>query len=406
MKILLVSLNHSPEQTGIGKFQGEMADWFVSRGHDVRAITAPPYYPEWRVGEGYSSFKYKVEEIAGAKIFRVPLYVPSRPNGIKRLIHLLSFAFTSLPIIFWQALAWKPDAIIATAPPIMVAPTVLLASWISGARSHIHVQDFEVDAAFNLGLLTNSWLLKFALGIERFILRAFSAASSISVRMRERLLAKGVSADKAFLIPNWAGIMDFDANLKRGYLREGLGYDEQTTLAVYSGNMGRKQGLEVIVEAARKLKNNANIQFVISGDGAVREEMMSMATDLNNIRFLPVQPLQDFIHLMVDADIHLLPQKAEAADLVMPSKLGNILASGRPVVAGAYPDTQLYNAIEGCGIAVTPDDVDEFANAILLLASSPELRQELGNKGRKRALDEWSRDGILLRLESILNSKN
>jgi colanic acid biosynthesis glycosyl transferase WcaI len=405
MKILLVSLNYAPEQTGIGKFQGEMAAWLTAHGHQVRAIAAPPYYPEWKIGEGYSACRYKIEEIEGIRIYRVPLYVPSVPSGTLRLIHLLSFAGTSLPVILWQALTWRPDVVEITAPPLMAAPTVLLAGKAMGIPTHLHVQDFEVDAAFNLGLLKRDWLFRAALKVERILLRSFSTVSSISPRMRDRLLAKGVHRDRVFLLPNWAGVGDFDPVQESGKWRDRLGANSETVLAVYSGNLGRKQGLEVIVEAARRLQDVSRIRFIISGDGAGRDDLVAKAEELKNIIFLPVQPLQDFIHLMLAADIHLLPQKAEAADLVMPSKLGNILASGRPIVAGAEPNTQIFDAIQGCGLAVKPDDVDAFVGAILRLANDKELRIQMGIVGRRRAQEEWSKDGILSKFETLLENE-
>jgi colanic acid biosynthesis glycosyl transferase WcaI len=401
MKILLVSLNHHPEQTGIGKYQGEMASWLAARGHEVRVITAPPYYPAWKISPGYSGWRYTREELDGATVYRVPLYVPSSPGGIKRLIHMLSFALSAFPVLLWQAMFWRPEVIFTTAPPLAVAPEVLFACWISGARSHLHVQDFEVDAAFQLGLLKPPRLFRISLGIERVILRAFAKVSTISRRMRERLITKGVPAERAFMIPNWAGVHDFDPMIGAGDWRQRLNVDPNTVLVVYSGNMGRKQGLEIIVEAARLLEERPDIRFVVCGDGAAREDMMVSARELTNMIFLPVQSSSDFVHLMIAADIHLLPQRAEAADLVMPSKLGNILASGRPVVASAAKGTQIYDAVSGCGIAVEPGNAEEFAKAISTLADDAELRAGMGIVGRNRALDEWSRDNILERMEAL-----
>ena len=403
MKILCVSLNHYPEQIGIGKFQGEMVEWLASRGHEVRVITAPPYYPEWKVAHGYSAWRYTREKLAGALVLRVPVYVPFAPGGAKRLLHLGSFAFTALPIILWQAVSWRPEIILTTAPPLSVAPMVLLASWISRSRSQLHMLDFEVDAAFQLGILERPTLLRIALGVERSLLRSFTKVSTISPRMRERLIAKGVEVERTILVPNWANIEDFDPARGPGGWRERLNADARTILAVYAGNMGRKQGLETIVEAARLLQDRPSIRFVVCGDGAGREPIAASAAGLQNVTFLPVQPLDEFAHLLIAADIHLLPQRAEAADLVMPSKLGNILASGRPVVAGAAANTQVYDAVQGCGIAVEPDNAVEFANAIATLAHDTELRTRMGKAARRQALAEWNRDSNLERMEASLN---
>lgn len=402
MKILLLSLNHKPEPTGIGKFQGEMASWLAAAGHEVRAIAAPPYYPAWKVGEGYSACRYKVETIDGVKVYRVPLYVPAVPSGLKRIVHLLSFVVMAKPALFWLALSWRPDVILMTAPPLFAAPIALVAGWMARAKTVMHVQDFEVEAAFHLGLLKKAWMLKLALKLERAALRAFDCVSTISPKMREKLIEKGVKLDRAALIPNWANIESFDPAKGAGTWPERLKRSPQTLIALYSGNLGRKQGLETIVEAARLLDGKVDIQFVVSGDGAGRVDMESSAKGLGNITFLPVQPFDDFVHLMLAADIHLLPQKAGAADLVMPSKLGNILASGKPVIVGADAGTQLYEAVQGCGLAVPPEDASLFAAAIEKLAHDVPLRAKLGIEGRTRALTDWSRDGVLRRLEKLL----
>lgn len=402
MKILLYSLNHYPEQTGIGKYQGEMAAWFAARGHEVRCVTAPPYYPEWKVADGYSAWRYKVEDIDGARVYRIPLYVPAKPSGAKRLLHILSFVGMSKPVMFWLGLFWRPDVVIMTAPPLMGAPVAKITAWLAGARSYLHVQDFEVDAAFNLGLLKKRWLFDFAHWLERKALGAFTGVSTISMRMMEKLLEKGVPEAKVHLVPNWAGVEDFDPKIGAGAWEQTLKKDQETILALYSGNLGCKQGVETIVEAARLLRDRVKTHFVISGDGAARKEMQKRAVGLDNVTFLPVQAKDEFVQLMMAADIHLLPQKAEAADLVMPSKLGNILASGRPVVVGAKPQTQLYDAVQGCGLAVPPDDPEQFARAITELAKDPARRADMGAKGRMRAMADWSKESILLRFEDVL----
>jgi colanic acid biosynthesis glycosyl transferase WcaI len=301
---------------------------------------------------------------------------------------------------------WRPAVILATAPPLLAALEVLLAGWLAGARSFLHVQDFEVDAAFQLGLLKHPFVYRLALSVERLLLRSFPVVTTISRRMRERLIEKGVAENRSFLVPNWAGVHDFDPARGQGPWLERLKKDSKTILAVYAGNLGRKQGLETIVETARLLQDKPHIRFIVCGDGAGRKDMEAGAAGLKNMVFLPVQPLEDFIHLMIAADIHLLPQKAEAADLVMPSKLGNILASGKPLVAGAEPNTQIFDAVQGCGIAVPPDNAEEFAKAVEILAGDARLRSEMGEKARRRSIEEWSQDGILTRLEMLLRQEN
>ena len=98
MRFVVYAINYRPELTGIGKFSGEMAEWLVAKGHEVRVVTAPPYYPQWRVLGHYRSWHYRRESLNGVKVWRCPLWVPSRPSGLKRILHLASFALSSFPV--------------------------------------------------------------------------------------------------------------------------------------------------------------------------------------------------------------------------------------------------------------------------------------------------------------------
>ena len=118
MKILIIGINYSPELTGIGKYTGEMVEYLAEMGHEIRVVTAPPYYPHWKVFAGYSGWKYKLEREKGITIYRCPLWVPERPKGLSRIIHLSSFALSCLPPLLLQ-LVWKPQIVISIAPAIL-----------------------------------------------------------------------------------------------------------------------------------------------------------------------------------------------------------------------------------------------------------------------------------------------
>ena len=139
MKILFYGINFSPELTGIGKYTGEMAQWFAEQGHEVLVITAPPYYPAWKVSKGYQN-AYATEQWQGVTVFRTPLWVPAQPSGLKRLIHLASFALLSIPALFKQW-SWKPDVVWVVEPPLMCAPAAVAFAKLNGAKSWLHVQD-------------------------------------------------------------------------------------------------------------------------------------------------------------------------------------------------------------------------------------------------------------------------
>ena len=203
MRVLIVGINFAPELTGIGKFSGEMAEFLYKDLNEIRIITTPPYYPHWKVQDGYHWWKYTLEIWGGLKIWRCPLWVPSRPSGLKRLVHLFSFAISSLPVLFSQVI-WKPDLILCVAPTIFSAPFVLAAARMGGAKTWLHIQDFELDAATALGMLPAGDMLNPIFGkIESALIRGFNRVSTISGRMLERLAQKGVPKNKIVLFPNW-----------------------------------------------------------------------------------------------------------------------------------------------------------------------------------------------------------
>src|SRR5450631_134375 len=140
MKILVCSTNFAPEPTGIGKYSGEMASWLAARGHDVRAVAAPPYYPMWRVARNYRWPPYRREQWNGVDVWRAPLWVPKSPSGLTRILHLLSFAVMSFPVMLRQ-IFWGPDLVIAVAPALICAPIALLTARLSGAQAWLHIQD-------------------------------------------------------------------------------------------------------------------------------------------------------------------------------------------------------------------------------------------------------------------------
>jgi colanic acid biosynthesis glycosyl transferase WcaI len=405
MRILVHSINYAPELTGIGKFTGEMCDWFAARGHEVRVVTTPPYYPDWKVRDGYSAWAWRGETIRGVRVTRCPLWVPKRPSGLKRALHLMSFALSSLPAMLWQAVAFRPQVVCVIKPPMFAEPVGWLAARLSGAVAWLHVQDLDVDAAFDLGMLPGGGLKSVTLGVDDWLLRRFDFATTISRRMQERLQRKGMPADKTGLYPNWVEAAAIQPQTGANPYRAELGIADGQIVALYSGNMGEKQGLDTLIDTARAVADDPRIAVVLCGEGAARQRLEEGARGLANVRFLPLQPLERLGDLLNLADVHLLPQRADAADLVMPSKLGGMLATGRPVVAGAHPGTQVATAVSDCGIVVPPDDGAAMAVALRQLAADPAARSRLGAQARRNALADWDKDGILGRLESTLNNK-
>jgi colanic acid biosynthesis glycosyl transferase WcaI len=384
MRILIYSANFAPEPTGIGKYSGDMALWLAGHGHEVHVVAAPPYYPLWKIDPSYRR---------GVDVWRAPLWVPSSPNGLTRLLHLLSFAMTSFPAMIWQ-IGWRPDLVLTVAPAFMCAPAGLLTARLCRAQAWLHVQDFEVDVAFGMGLLKGRLLQRIVLRMERWLLRRFDRVSTISTRMVERLAAKGVEPVRTHYFPNWVDITPVAPTASASF-RVKLGIPSDAIVVLFSGTLGGKQGLQVIPEAARLLASRSDIVFVVCGEGVIRHSLEAAAAALPNLRMLPLQPLARLAELLGMADMHLLPQSPDAADLVLPSKLSGMLASGRPVIATCRVGTEISDIVSECGIVVEPENGSSVAHAVVKLADDPQLRSNLGRRARAYAESNFERDAVL-----------
>lgn len=394
MKVLVLGLNFAPELIGVGEYTAEFAAWLAGRGHQVRVITAPPYYPEWRVGRGYAAWRYRREVLDGTPVLRCPLWVPAEPSPAKRILHLLSFAISSCLPTLWQAIAWRPDLVWTVEPTTLTAPTALLAARLAGARACLHVQDLEIEAACALRMLPGDRLCRAVRAAYGWLLRRFDLVSTISARMGRQLAAHGVAADRLCRFPNWVDTATIRPLAGPNPLRREFGLGADRMIVLYAGNMGEKQGLEGLATVAERLADRPEIQFVLCGDGAARPRLERLLAGRPNVRLLPLQPRRLRNELLNLADIHLLPQRPQAADFALPSKLGGILASGRPVVAQT-DGGELARAARAGGLAIAPDDPAAMVDAIRALAADAERRRRLGQAGRRFAETHLDRELII-----------
>jgi colanic acid biosynthesis glycosyl transferase WcaI len=403
LRLLIHGINYAPEFVGIGRYTGELGAWLSSRGHAVTVLTAPPYYPAWRVPPAYLRPAWRREWLEGVEVLRAPLYVPARVTGKSRVLHELSFGAACLP---WWPTLWARswDAVLAVCPLLQsgLIPALL------ARRQHVpfifHFQDLQVDAAQELAILRQPLLFTLLARLERFLLTRAQAVTTISGAMAARLRAKGAPPERLHVLPNWADLDDIRPGSRRNALRRELGLEDDI-LVLYAGSMGEKQGLEVILEAAALTRHEPDIRYVLAGEGGARDRLLEQARRLalDTVRFLPLQEPERFPLLLAAADLHLVVQKHRASDLVMPSKLGNILAAGRPFIATAGVDTELgrVTAESQAGVLVVPEDVPSLAAAISDLARRPDDRKEMGHKARIFAEARLGRDKILVQWEEL-----
>ena len=380
----------------------------TTTNHEVHVITSPPYYPEWRIRPGYSSLRYLHEKTGDVTVLRSPLWVPKKPKTITRLLHLASFSISSLPQLLVQ-LSWRPDVIVCIAPSFFCTPATILFSKLTNARSWLHIQDFEIDTMFGLGMMAKGGALaRVALKIEAFLMQRFDRVSSISPKMCASLKSKGVADQAIIHFPNWVDTDFITPQADRNKLRQEWGFSPSDKIALYSGNIGKKQGLEIILEAAKALREMPDLHFVIVGEGAHKDGLIAAAkaSALQNIHFYPLQPLQLLPDLLRMADVHLVIQKRGAADAVMPSKLTGILSAGGDSIITADIDTELGKLVQnnpGIATLIEPENSGALAAAIIDLIENGQCSAGGYNHvARNYAVENLGKESVLRRFEMAL----
>lgn len=346
-----------------------MMKWLAANGYDCTVITSYPYYPQWKVQEPYDKVKswYKKEELQVAssvngggrlKIYRCPQYVPAAPSGAKRIMLDFSFALSAFFKVMTLLPRKKFDVVIAVVPPFHLGLLAILYKKLRKAKFMYHIQDMQIEAARDLQMIKSKKLINVLFGLERYIFKQADIVSSISDGMIRKIHEK--AGKDIFFFPNWVDVTLFHPLDNRAALKQEFGFAPRDRIILYSGAIGEKQGLESILHAAKKMQHREDLKFLICGSGPYKAKLEEMAKNmgLKQVIFFPLQPFEKFNRFLNMADVHLVIQKANASDLVMPSKLTTILAVGGLALITANPGTSLHDLVDryNMGILVNAED--------------------------------------------------
>lgn len=407
-RVLLIGGNFFPELTGIGKYNGEMMDKLASMGYQCTVVTTFPYYPHWQIQSPYTRssrwFKKELKPVAtlngtGAiQLFRCPHYVPQKPTGLKRMVSDFTFTFTAFIKILQLLFAKKYDFVLVVAPPFHLGLLGILYKKIRGAKLIYHIQDLQIDAARDFQLIKSQFIINSLLKVEKFILKNVDVVSSISQGMIKKIELK--FAGKVIFFPNWVDTEMFFPLDDKAQLKREFNFNPSDKVILYSGAIGEKQGLDVILKSAKTLKQESNLKFVICGSGPYKAQLQQLKEreQLDNVIFLPLQPFDKLNAFLNMADLHLVLQKANAADLVMPSKLTAILAVGGVAIITAGPGSSLFDivSLHQMGILIEADNNEALTGSIEKALQNSNL--EINNNARAYAQQYLSIDEIFRKL--------
>jgi colanic acid biosynthesis glycosyl transferase WcaI len=407
MDIVVLGINYWPEETGIGPYTTGLCEHLALYDHRVTMVTGLPYYPEWRVPRSYRHRLGNSEFRNGVTIHRSWLYVPRHVTPKRRILHEASFIGLALLKVFVQTWTNRPDLILIISPPLGLTMCAIILGRMWKVPFAMQVEDLQPDAAIDLGMLKTGRVTQMLFKMEQTAYRHARLISTLTPGMRERILSKGVPPNKVTTIAH--GVEDslftipFRSEGTAVRKRFGLG---GKFLVIHSGNMGVKQGLEVVLEAAQRSGHYTNILYLLIGDGAVRTSLQDRVArlGLNNVRFLPVQPRDVFHELLATTSVALITQRRTVADIAFPSKAQTLLASGRPVVASVSAGSEVARAIceAEAGLIVAPEEPDALLEAILKLRDDSGLRIAMASKGREYAQKHWSHEQQLRLMEKKL----
>lgn len=393
-KICVIGLNYYPEESSTGLYTTEMCE-YLKDYFQVEMVTGYPYYPEWEIYDKYKERNGILkEEKNGVNIIRVKQYVPKKLNPIKRIYHYFDFYKKALSVVKKN----NYDLVLVILPNIFLLKLAIKIKKNGNTKKiWAHIQDFEIDAGLETlkGLGKIKILRYFLYKIEKKLLKEMDIVSSISEGMIRKLNEKGVIGERQYFFPNWADVSKIYP-LEKSIYREELNINENEFVVMYSGNIGGKQDWDSLIKCIKKL---GNIKFVIAGDGNKKKYLFEKLQDKKNVILLPLQPkekLNEFLNL---GDIHIIPQKKDAKDSFMPSKLLGIMAAEKPVLVLANQESNLYSTVKNkeIGYALKEDEYENLGELIKKISKDIK-RRDKGKNARNYLKENYIYESIMKKL--------
>ncbi|HEX2196658.1 MAG TPA: glycosyltransferase family 4 protein [Actinomycetota bacterium] len=382
MKLAVVAPHFAPDTAPTGAVVTRVVEELAARGHGIDVVTALPWYREHRIEPGYGGRLVRHEDTPWGRVTRVHPF----PVDDKRDILRRAAAFGGFSVLAGAAAArgGPVDGVLALSPPL----TLGAAGWVAARRRRaplvFNVQDVFPDVAVELGVITNRRVVAAAAALERWCYERADAVTVLSEDLRENVAAKTRDPSKVKVIPNFVDTAAIVPSERESSYRREHGLTGKTVV-MYAGNVGLSQSLDLMIAAAAALAHEEDVVFVINGAGAARAELERSARGLDNVVFVDAQPAERLPEVLAAADVHVVPLKRGLAQASVPSKTYSILAAARPLIASVDAGTEVARIVErsGAGVAVPPDDPEEFTKAIRRFLDAPGEAAAMGEAGRR-----------------------
>lgn len=396
LKVLVVGINYAPEHTGIAPYTTQACDHLAAAGAEVLTLAGVPHYPHWSVPAPYRR-RLRVDERHGSvQVRRLRHTVPPRQNARSRVTYEVTFGAQ----IMGQRLPWRPDVVLAVVPSLFGAAAAAERARVAAVPLVVWVQDLMGPATAQSGISGGDRISQATTALETRVLRSAAQVLVVSPGFRPYVAAAGVPTERVHVVPNWSHVRPSTGD--RAEVRRRLEWAQDEVVALHSGNMGLKQGLENLVEAARLASRP--VRVVLMGDGSQRRELEQLGAGVAALDFLPPADTADFPDVLAAADLLVVNERASAVDMSLPSKLTSYFSAGRPVVAAvpAGGGTAAEVDRSGGGVVVRPEEPAALLSALEALGRNPERRERLGAAGLVHAREQLSAAVSLGRLSEMV----
>ena len=374
----------------------------VRLGHKLTVITGYPNYPHGKVYPGYRQKLWQREEVEDIRVLRLPLFPDHSRSVVKRTLNYLSFSISAS--LLGPLVCGPADLMFVQLPPVSLMLPTFLISLLRRIPFVLNMQDMWPETLPATGMVRNSLILDTVNLVARLLYKHASAITVISDGFKKNLVAKGISSQKIYVLPNWAYEEICQPTDSDNYL------DKQSAMlgrfnVVYAGNIGPAQGLDNVIEAASMLIDLPAVQFVLIGDGLDKERLENIVKlkRFNNVLFFPRQPMSIMSFIYTLADVLLIHLTDDPLfEITIPGKTQSCLLGGKPIIASVNGDTADLIVDAGAGLTVPAMNPNELNQAVRkLYAMPPQEREAMGSRGRDYYLKNLSPEVQVKKYEQL-----
>ena len=403
MRILFLTHYFPPEGNAPATRVHQFCRRWVENGHEVTVITCAPNVPSGKVYEGYRNRLWQREQVDGIEVIRVWTFLAANAGTVKRILNYVSFMVSAVLAALFRR---SPDVLIATSPQMFCGVAGALLRVLRRWTFVLEVRDLWPESITTVGAMKKSPLVRLLERLERWMYRRAQRIVAVGEGYKRKLVERGVPADKVTIITNGVDPTAYADAQPDDDLRERYGWTGKTTFA-YIGTVGMASGLEVVPRAAARLRarGREDIHFVVVGDGAERAPLEQLATReaAGMVTFTGLLPKQQMPAVLATVDVCLVHLRAAPLfETVLPSKMFEAAATGRPILLGVAGEAAALLRETGAGEAFPPEDADALAAACERLTDDPRLRLALGAAGRAHLTPRFDVDLLAQRYQEEL----